>query len=541
MLIECTDMCILLRIGETMIGNKVLSNVKLLLVSIFFAVCFLCFYSKSTTPLMSGYWGWDSAFFILVGQGMTKGMLPYRDFFDMKGPYLFFLQYIGQLICYGRMGAFIIQTVNLTFCLFLMGKISDLFAKTHIWLHRLGMFLLALIFFAATITDGNLTEEYCITPILLSLYFCLKYFKTAEEKNEYKHPLVYSLINGFSVGYISFIRITNAAGIGAVLLTVFLFLLVKKEIKNALLNLGVLMGGFAIASAIPCIIFYSKHMLREMIYQVFIFGFTYSTEVGFTEKLFDLFIKYKFLMLISSLPLFICFVYREKWYYRLLSISSVLMVLFAITLGNMYRHYFTLIIPSLILGTAIAYKDSRNVKKQRRDQICVLCFVVLIALNITRIVRSSAHFLYPLSYFSLEMSDGGKPNKVTEMLLSNHLFADRVIKPDWNKAALEIASYIPDNEKESVYCFGDSEWSRWYGATGTLPANKNMDWQAHYIELIPDLKYEISGWIEEEGSLWIVTSKVNEYSVEEIDEAIENNYEKVFENSDYTLFHRTAV
>ena len=127
------------------------------------------------------------------------------------------------------------------------------------------------------------------------------------------------------------------------------------------------------------------------------------------------------------------------------------------------------------------------------------------------------------------------------MLLSNHLFADRVIKPDWNKAALEIASYIPDNEKESVYWFGDSEWSRWYGATGTLPANKNMDWQAHYIELIPDLKYEISGWIEEEGSLWIVTSKVNEYSVEEIDEAIENNYEKVFENSDYTLFHRTAV
>ena len=522
-----------------MTGKKAINCIELLLVSIFVAVFFILFFSKGTTPFRKEYWGWDSAFFIIVGQGMTKGMLPYRDFFDMKGPYLFFLQYIGQLICYGRMGAFIIQAVNLSASFFITGKISDLYAKDHIWIHRLLMFLIVPLIMIVTVTDGNLTEEYCITPVLLSIYFCLKYFKKAEENNDYKHPLIYSLLNGFGIGYICFFRINNAAAIGAVLLTVFVFLLSKKEIKNAFLNFCALMSGFALASAIPCIYFYSKNLLREMLYQVFIFGLTYSSEEGLAEKLVVLIIKHKFFVLFLFLPPVICFVLREKWYYKLLSISSAVLVFFAILMGNNYHHYFTIMVPCLVFGAAVAFKNNVTDIKVSRNKICIFCAAAVIALNFLRIGRSAGQFMFTLSSVVVE-NNGGKTDIVTEKLLSIPWYGRNVHKSEINEPAIKAASFIPDNEKDSVYGFGDFYWSKWYGITGTLPANKYMDWQPHYIELMPDLKYEIADWINDEGCLWIVTYKAVDYHVEEIDEAIEANYSKVYENSDYVLFHRNV-
>lgn len=63
---------------------NLLFHFSLLLIS----VIFLLFFSVNTTPITinKNGSGGDSAFFMLVGQGMLKGKLPYVDFFDMKGP-----------------------------------------------------------------------------------------------------------------------------------------------------------------------------------------------------------------------------------------------------------------------------------------------------------------------------------------------------------------------------------------------------------------------------------------------------------------------
>ncbi len=87
-----------------------LAFILILAASVF---AFLTMYSYYTTPFSQCDNGYDSAFFLLVGQGMTKGLLPYRDFFDMKGPYLFFIEYLGQLVSYGRLGIFLVQWANL--------------------------------------------------------------------------------------------------------------------------------------------------------------------------------------------------------------------------------------------------------------------------------------------------------------------------------------------------------------------------------------------------------------------------------------------
>ena len=61
---------------------------------------FLAVFSYYTSPITTCDNGADAAFFRLVGQGMTQGYLPYRDFFDMKGPFLFFIEYIGPIWLY---------------------------------------------------------------------------------------------------------------------------------------------------------------------------------------------------------------------------------------------------------------------------------------------------------------------------------------------------------------------------------------------------------------------------------------------------------
>ena len=520
--------------------SKVFKNVKLYLACLAVAVLFAAIYSTTTTPLLQGHWGSDSAFFILVGQGMTKGLMPYRDFFDMKGPYLFFIEYIGQLICYGRTGAFIVQCINLSVCFYIIGKTSDLFSKRLIWLHRLVAMIPILLVAVFTYEGGNLTEEYCLPWILGSLYFCLKYFKESEEKKSYKHSIWVSLFNGAAVGVICFIRITNAATIGAVLLSVFLVMLKKKEIKNALINLAMVFAGFAGTCAIPCIFFAAKNMLGEMLNQVFLFGFAYSAEVGFAEKFVNVISSFKFFLLLLLLPVIACFIYREKWYMKLLSISSALLLLVAVTMGNVIYHYLTLFIPHVALAVFIAYRNGGKILKVRKNIICIVCFAVLFAGNSVWIAKSALKGCFTVYSFVIAQPYGSSLDGVTTQLQSMPSVADYIYTGHENYDALEVASYIPDEDKDSVYCYGEEYWSWWYGVTDIIPAYKYMDWQSHYIELIPGLEQEIATWISDDGSTYIVTVTDDLVVSDEINKAIAENYSEEFANGSYTLYRRNS-
>ena len=488
--------------------SKAFKNIALYLFCLVAATLFTLVLSKSTTPLAKNSWGLDSAFFILVGQGMTKGLLPYRDFFDMKGPYLFLIEFIGQKICYGRTGAFIVQCINTSFCLYIIGKTSDLFAKRLIWLHRFIAFLPVLAVAAVNYEKGNLTEEYCLPAVLLSLYFCLKYFKGVEAGKGYKHPLLYSLFYGAATGFICFVRITNAATVGAVLAVVFLFLLLKKEFKNAVLNLLMVITGFVATCAGPCIFFYSKNLLPEMLKQVFVFGATYSAEFTFMQKFQRSFSHYGLYFLILLLPVVICIIYREKWYMMLLSLLSALLLLVAVTMGNAFAHYLMLFIPHVVLAVVIAIKNGGRAFKVRKNIICMICFALFFTIHIERVAR-----------------------KVTSVQTVNS-------NSNGSSYTQDIALHIPENERGSVYCFGDEFWSKWYTSTGTMPANRYMDWQAHYIKLMPEIEDEIASQIENDGCLWIVVPAEGESISDKVDAVIISNYDIEYSNEKYILYHR---
>ena len=98
----------------------------LLIVSAAVSAVFLLFASPYTTPL-NRYYGYDSAFFLLIGKGIRHGMLPYLDLYDQKGPMIFYINALGYLLTDSRLGVFLLQVVFMTGVLFVLWKFSRLF------------------------------------------------------------------------------------------------------------------------------------------------------------------------------------------------------------------------------------------------------------------------------------------------------------------------------------------------------------------------------------------------------------------------------
>jgi hypothetical protein len=114
----------------------------------------------------------DSNIFKYVALLMSKGGMPYKDTFDHKGPLLYIINYLGNLLSYYR-GIWIIELISLSVFTFALYKIARLSVNK-----LLSCFL--VLFILTQIGDyfegGNLSEEYALPFIAVSLFIFLDYF-----------------------------------------------------------------------------------------------------------------------------------------------------------------------------------------------------------------------------------------------------------------------------------------------------------------------------------------------------------------------------
>lgn len=472
---------------------------------------FLLIFSVATSPLAPNNYIGDSAFFILVGQGMTKGMLPYHDFFDMKGPWLFFIEYIGQKICYGRTGALIMQIIGMTVSLFFVDKANRLVLKKKNILIEILMFVPWLFFAAGSFGDGHLTVEMSLPFLAVSMYGALKYFNACKVAGEaVDHNKFYTLWYGFSFGVIAFIRITNAGLIGAILLTMTVYLIANKKIAELFKNVVFFLIGTVIAVAPMCLYYQSKGMLKEMLDTVFVFGFKYSEELGLVDGIWAMtydFIWTGLLPLLASIAvLIVCKVKDMK--YWIFAVSNALITVAAILMGNVYYHYFAMAIPAIIFAVwVLAEQMQTQEKKEKRILAFALAFVLMFA---------PSYKTYQRVVKDVSQISQARAGSIDE-------------------GTTEFKKIIPETERDSVYCHFLYS-SQWYAKAQIFPYSKYCDWTDHYIELVPEIGKELNEMFKTNPPKWVVLKAENdvpEYMQDEID----SNYEVSSLEDDFVLYH----
>lgn len=464
----------------------------------------LFLFSMNTSPLTPDMLGVDSSIFSLLGKGIISGKTLYIDLFDHKGPLIFLVNALGHLLG-GRTGIFFIQCItgliSLTF-IYRTVRIIKPEGNCLPWKTLLYIFVPGYTYFFYAFERGNLTEEYSLLFICVSLYLFSKYASNSDETP--MHSPVYAIIYGISFAALAFFRLNNAIAVCAGIFVIFCNLLYKKEFRNLFLNLAAGFFGMAVV-IIPVVLYFSSQSaLDEMIYATFLHNFKIAANTGHESILST---PQKFLILYApaavSAFLWIINLLKEKKLVLFDYLSGTILVLnFAsLLIANRYPHYFNVFVPVYIVFIA-RYFPSVSFKKL--SAFALSCSFILSVVG--------------LGYYDCYKN-------FNKYFVTKEVSARcEVIKED-----LKI---IPDIEKDSVIGFQIK--TDIYHYADIIPCYKYYTLQETWAITNTQILEDFLIWTETEKPLWVLKDTENTNDL--FEEILDKYYEEKEKNEFITIY-----
>lgn len=366
---------------------------------------FLLFYSVSTSPFTSNTYGTDSAFFQMVGQNMRKGVVMYRDIFDVKGPYIFAIQYLGQLLSYGRYGIFCIQIINLFCTLLIIDKTHELLCEKRDYGERMIIFTVFFVIFSFTIDCGNLTEEYSLLPLFFCMYL---FFKCLKEEHGYN--ICFGFMGGM-FGFLAFMRLTNAGLICVLACVLFLELFFQKKFSGMFQAVFCFVLGGGIAALPVCLYYASENALADMLYATFGFGFQYALRDPGT-------IRYSIISILLVSAAAAAWLNRKERPYLLFSLLSAGEMIMILLLGNGFVHYYQLILPPVLGNLLLIFRKREEISFVHIKKILMIFSILALLANGGLILAHGGRVLVAIGLNTPQMEHSmlGKLAKRIEVL-----------------------------------------------------------------------------------------------------------------------------
>ncbi len=353
--------------------NKILG----IIICALMACGFVILFSYSTSIFYKYYFGGDSAQFLTIGRGWYFGKIPYIDLMDHKGPFIFWVNYLGYLFTGGNgtIGVMFIQILFASFSAFAFYEIVSLYTDSNIvkWLVVFATFA----FMKQNYVDGNTVEEYCLPFISWSFYYILKYLRDGKVR---EHDYKVSLIYGMTVGVCFLTRLTNCIVIVGGVFCVLLILLRNKLWINILQNLLFGLLGVTIL-VLPFVVYFAlKGALYEFLYGTFLFNLKYaSNAVSWIDGCsFHNIIRFLRLYIMSwiIIPLGVYNFFVKKYNMSLFCILTGIMEVYLYTHGFLLEQYPFVCAPQLILFWAMMI----DVIKRKRNLI-IRCTAILFLIS----------------------------------------------------------------------------------------------------------------------------------------------------------------
>lgn len=462
--------------------KRIVVNKSLFKYILFFlsATLMILFFSLSTSPLYHSYKAWDSSFFQVMGKEMLKGLIPYKDMWDQKGPAIFFVNMLGFLIAGNKYGIFLIQILFATVAELFFYKIlrRSLSENMAVLCACVGIFV-----FSCNYEGGNLVEEY-ISPFLIICFYLITEWGSQKDIKNPKHKPIYAFFYGITFGLCLMSRVTNAIGICIAVCFIFVYLCMHKVWENIIKNIISFVVGTAIA-IVPFMIYFSvKNCTYDFWYGTILFNISYAAEANNSM-----------LQIIKAVPrqigsyAIICtgflYIYKKKYFngamYIMIGVGTQLLLMNIFS----YPHYSMITFPYLPVSVyeikKIMSEARNNVEKKDITKYAgtrILIFTLLIALLTTgrAVFQIARYHIIPQIY-----------NK------------ERV---SYYEQLLEVAAIVPTNEKE--YLVGYNTNPTLYLDLDISPKCRffaYQDWQASFSDSFAELLNEE---FDNKKPLWLI-------------------------------------
>lgn len=345
-----------------------------LAVSFFLSIIYL--FQSPLHPWIRGLPGKDSNVFRTVAFMMSKGYFPYKDTFDHKGPFLYILEYLGQMIS-GDSGIWMIELISLTVSAFFMYKTARLVCgKTSSVIAS----LLACRLLFDYLHDGNMSEEYAMPFIALALFIFLDYLIND------KINVLRLILSGAGLGTVLMLRPNMISTWIVFCIYIAVRLFRAKEYKKLLVRTGWFLCGVLIVTA-PMIIWIIANGAFSCFWDSYIvFNLHYSSVEGGTlisdQWATSLSFANTSIFIISFSILFYQLKEtKKKWNIIIYLIYLSLTVLLIGLSGMQYGHYGVILIPALVYPLSLLFSDIEAIKQKDIRKV-FLMIVSLFALSI---------------------------------------------------------------------------------------------------------------------------------------------------------------
>lgn len=357
-----------------------------------FILAFLCAMQFALNPLLPLSPGGDSSVFLLLGDRLQKGFTLYRDIFDHKGPFLFFLEWLGLSIpspTYS--GVWIIELINMFAVAVIVMKTATLFSSSRsVWI--LTCIMTILLGGMQAYDEGNYSEEYALPWIALSLYIFLKYFISK------KYRTRDIVLLGISFSFILLLR-ANMIGVWlAFIPAVFVSLVAQKRWKDIFIAIGLFVLGNAIILIPLCLIAARGGWLSYMWKYYVEFNFAY-TESALTLTSFITSALYLATRL--SFPLILFFgtlMYSKNKLLWLNALGFFVSLVMASVSGRNYSHYAMVLIPFMTVPCCV-WLNTKNcsfrISVYIRDKLPVVVTIAIILLILISMIFFTSEFETP--------------------------------------------------------------------------------------------------------------------------------------------------
>jgi len=319
----------------------------------------------------------DPNCFYYMGKLFVSGYTPYVEFFDQKGPYIFYLTGLANILG-GRYGMLLLHIIIFGIFYYYLFKIYEEYKFSKILSISMTLVLLSIII----ICGQNPSDSELEFPFIsCGLYF---YIKGINNKND-KYFLYGNIICGLCAGIAIHLRLTEAIIPFGLVVYFGIRGIINKKYKNIIINAGACICGVIITSMPPLIHSLCLGFTQIMYEAIILNNFTYASGLmgGYSIESMLPRLLIIILFIFVGISLFVLkkknkISFDETLFYGIL--FTVVLILEYIT--SYYLHYLLIVFPLIIIyfGRVISFV---NINKIIKYVLLVGSFVIFIESSVT--------------------------------------------------------------------------------------------------------------------------------------------------------------